>query len=211
VPLLVEEARVSPALKAMYLDSFNLGSQFNFLPFIHDSSERDTRVPLEDMLDFRMSQVVVPVDDDAECTLEGYTLQPGFGLGDNEFGTLVYDAPLHIGVYNGEYDSQSGVLGIGLWVNNANSALLAQIQPMRGKRLPEGVLKGDVAIAIAEKVVAAMGIPRMIHPQFLMYPESRGRMQGDFERDFDRSARWAGYCQVPPDTSQPAIGYEKSF
>ncbi len=143
--------------------------------------------------------------------LSGYKLSAGFGIGPNKLRTMVFDAPYHIELHvldpkaprAAERTLDSGVLGIGFWLNSGSEMLVAQMQSMRGGKLPEGVEHGVAGLCIAEAVAKALGLSSIVtysaknHPQFVMHPDSVRQMEGIFRRDFDHCAKELGYTPIP--------------
>ncbi len=214
---------VSNALHLLYAQQFSPNPKV-----VHDSlyfaGDRDyttegvERLDLE--LGIRMSNIIIPVNGNgngngtskngnkkAIKNLSGYKLAAGFAIGPNAKNTLVYDAPYHIELHvldpkahqRAERTAYSGVMGIGFWLNKDNEMLVAQIQQMRGAKLPEGVCIGAAGLSIAEAVARAMGFSRVTtysaktHPQFAMHPDSESQLMGAFRLDYDRSAQKLGF------------------
>ncbi|MFW5746877.1 MAG: hypothetical protein ACOCWQ_05005 [Nanoarchaeota archaeon] len=151
--------------------------------------------------------------------LAGYHLMGGFGFGMNDEQTLVYDAPWHVEVHSHkEKGADTGVLGVGFWVNEGNQMLLGQIQSMHGANEQLGGLDiGTVGLAVAEKVATAMGFSSLrmysarSHPQFLMHPEDRGKHYNHFQEIFNRSARALDYTPVAEGSKAARGGHYIGF
>lgn len=214
VPLLTEEFVVSPGLLQPYLTLFQPNDAVidNARLFFNEFSNKPKGVSrLGKALGFDLSKVHIPeLKGEGYARLPGYFLVSGFGLGPNDLGSMVYDAPFYVelhkvkdpSVKNLEREKDSGVLGISFWVNTGNEMLLAQIQHMRGESLPPGVDPGITGYVIAESVAKAMGFETIssysanTHPQFRMYPSSKARMHNSFHELFDRSATRLGYAKT---------------
>ncbi len=189
------------------------------------STEGIERLDVE--LGIDMGKLYVP-NNGHTTSLKGHKLAAGFSVGPNALGTLVYDAPFHVELHmldpkahpTAERTANSGVFGIGFWVNPGEEMLLAQIQQMRGGRLPEGMHIGTAGFVIAEAVGKALGLKTITaysakqHPQFIMYPDSIGQMLAGFKQDWDTSAHKLGYIPLKRDdgTGNDRIyGYKKGL
>lgn len=226
VPLITEDVPVKSALTEGYIRQFgpkgkvidNLlffagGSEVHFLSDTNDLKLKRTEGAegLDKKLGIDMASIVLPVKngkDEGRTSLVGYKLAAGFGIGPNMFETLVYDTPFHIEVHKRKptdmpwtpRTTESGVMGIGFWLNKNNDMLVAQVQEMRGEaKLPEGVDLGIAGLAVAEAVARALGFSTITtyaakeHPQFRMHPDSERQMMGAFVCYFDKSAKRLGF------------------
>lgn len=189
---------------------------------------------LDDELKIKTSNITIPCDGNWQTkkenskNLAGYKLSAGFGIGPNKLRTIVFDTPYHIELHvldpkaprAAERGPDSGVMGIGFWLNPDSEMLVAQIQQMRGGRLPKDVELGMAGLCIAESVARALGLSKITtysartHPQFIMHPDSRAQMEGVFRRDFDGSAKILHYepSIIKDKTNNPAhIGFRKQL
>lgn len=222
---------VSNALHLLYAQQFGTSENVfqNLLPYSGDRDYTNEGVErLDRELKINMSNIIVPTKGSGHVPLSGYKLAAGFGVGPNGLGTLVYDTPYHIELHVQDSKAdplayrtkESGVLGIGFWLNPGDEMLVAQIQPMRGGKLPEGVELGVAGLYIAEVVARASDFKRITayaarsHPQFLMHPGSERQMMAAFRQDWDHSAKKLGYTPITKDDGTKNtmnVGFEKNL
>jgi hypothetical protein len=230
VPLITTDATVAQPLVIDYARSFGVNSDIRensilFCKYVQENPDGVER--LDDELDIDLAKLAIPLKESKKFSnLSGYKLTAGFGIGQNKLKSLAYDAPYHIEVHkidptkhrSAERTMDSGVLGIGFWINPNQEMLISQIQGMRGQRLPEGVSPGAAAFVIAEKVAFKMGFKSVItytaryHPQFSAHPDSYSQLAEDFNCFYDSSARLVGWEPVSrpcPQGNHENYGFKK--
>ena len=122
---------------------------------------------LDSELGVKMRDIMVPTHDGRDVIgLGGYYVEAQFGPGQSVQRDIVSSAPYKMILFKAEPGRQHyqpdglPVMGISFFITHyegRDTMLVAQIQDMRGERVPESTTPGLVALSLAEKLGAKMG------------------------------------------------------
>ena len=154
------------------------------------------------------------------CDLKGYVLRAEFGPGMNTEGTLVASAPYRIEVYKEDREASGHgnyipVFGMSFFIRHPDIMVVAQIQDIRGARVPECTTLGLAALTIAERLGRVMGFKqietysRHNHPLLLLYPGDEERMHPIIKMNFEEPAHILKWEPLQEREKGPILGYRK--
>ena len=107
------------------------------------------------------------------------------------------------------------VFGLSFFIRHPDIMVVAQIQDIRGARVPECTTLGLAALTIAERLGSVMGFKqietysRHNHPLLLLYPGDEERMHPIIKMNFEEPAHILKWEPLQEREKGPILGYRK--
>jgi len=158
--------------------------------------------------------------------LSGYFMRAEFGTGQNTSRTLVSSAPYRVELFKREDETNSidefgyprgkPVFGMSFFLKHPDTAVIYQIQDIRGDRVPEGTTDGLCALTLMEKIGCYFGFKRLqtysyhTNPVRYLYP-SDSQIANVLKINFDEAAHRLEWTPMVQDKNGQNEGYEKEL
>ncbi|MBU2616248.1 MAG: hypothetical protein KKC19_04040 [Nanoarchaeota archaeon] len=159
-------------------------------------------------------------------SLSGHFLKAEFGTGLNISRTLVSSAPYRFELHKRKSEfnflDNSGcplgkpVLGVSFYLRHPDTAVIYQIQDIRGERVPNETTDGLCALTLMEKIGSALGFKRLItynhhtNPVRYLYPND-STLANVLKMNFDESAHRLEWKPMITCKDGHIEGYEKEL
>ncbi|MDP3987313.1 MAG: hypothetical protein Q8P81_03755 [Nanoarchaeota archaeon] len=185
---------------------------------------------LDKDLGIDMSKVMVPTKKNGQrkdyVPLSGYFMKAEFGTGLNTSRNLVSSAPYRLELHKREdacnaldalgHPLGKPVLGLSFYLKHPDTAVVYQVQDIRGERVPAETTDGLCGLTLMEKVGTLLGLKKLVtynhntNPVRYLYPNDR-TLANVLKLNFDEAAHRLGWAPIVTHKDGHIDGYEKSL